>query len=152
MSSSRLLAACAAVAFVVPAARAVRVLARLQQSCSDERLQEDERLRDAVDQGKAWLLEQREFPISSDAVDRLVGDQVQFDYTRHFTAAWVIKALVSAGIPATHSTVSNAVGQVWDSYAGDTAAVGRHRQPDDVVVDAHRDIADAAEPRADVFL
>lgn len=111
-------------------ARAVRVLARLQQSSPDERLPEDERLRDAVDQGKAWLLEQREFPISSDAVDRLVGDQVQFDYTRHFTAAWVVKALISAGVPATHPTVSSALSQVWDSYAGDTAALWKWRNGD----------------------
>lgn len=105
-------------------ARAVRVLARLLRSSPDERL------RDAVDQGKAWLLEQREFPFSSDAVDRLIGGQVQFDYTRHFTAAWVVKALVSAGIPATHPTVSKAVSQVWDSYAGDTAALWKWRNGD----------------------
>jgi hypothetical protein len=98
-------------------ARAVRVLARLQRSSSDERL------RDAVAQGKTWLLEQREFPISIDAVDRLIGGQVQFDYTRHFTAAWVVRALISAGVRATHPTVSSAVSQVWDSYAGDTAAL-----------------------------
>jgi hypothetical protein len=111
-------------------ARAVRVLARLQQSSPDELRPADERLRDAVEQGKAWLLEQREFPISSDAVDRLVGDQVQFDYTRHFTAAWVVKALISAGVPATHPTVSTAVSQVWDSYAGDTAALWKWRNGD----------------------
>jgi hypothetical protein len=98
-------------------ARAVRVLAMFQQSSPDERL------REAVDQGATWLLEQHQFPISSDAVDRVVSGRVQSDHTRHFTAAWVVQALVSAGIPATHSTVSSAVSQVWDSYAGDTAAL-----------------------------
>jgi hypothetical protein len=105
-------------------ARAVWVLARFQQANPDEQL------RDAVEQGVAWLLEQRQFPLSSDAVDRLVGGQVQFDYTRHFTAAWVLKALISAGVPATHPTVSSAVSQVWDSYAGDTAALWKWRNGD----------------------
>jgi hypothetical protein len=105
-------------------ARAVRVLANFQ------RANPDEQLRDAVEQGVTWLLEQRQFQISSDAVDRLVGNQVQFDYTRHFTAAWVVKALISAGVPATHPTVSSAISQVWDSYAGDTAALWKWRNGD----------------------
>jgi transcriptional regulator with XRE-family HTH domain len=104
-------------------ARAVRALARLLQESPDEQLRNDEQLRDAVDQGVSWLLEQREFPTASDVVDRLVRGRIVMGYTRHFTPAWVVKALVSAGIPATHPTVSNAVGQVWDSYAGDTAAL-----------------------------
>jgi hypothetical protein len=105
-------------------ARAVRALTMLRQVNSDGQL------RDAVDQGVTWLLEQRQFLNSSDVVDRLIGGRVTFDYTRHFTAAWVVKALVSAGIPATHPTVSNAVSQVWDSYAGDTAALWKWRNGD----------------------
>jgi len=105
-------------------ARAVRVLARFQQASPGEQL------RDAIDQGVSWLLEQRQFQNSSDVVDRLIGDQVTFDYTRHFTAAWVVKALISAGVPATHPTVSSAVSQVWDSYAGDTAALWKWRNGD----------------------
>lgn len=105
-------------------ARAVRVLAlRHQQS-------PDERVRDAVDQGVSWLLEQRLFLNSSDAVDRMVGGQVMFNHTRHFTAAWAVKALVSAGVPATHPTVSSAVSQIWDSYAGDTAALWKWQNGD----------------------
>jgi hypothetical protein len=41
---------------------------------------------------------------------------------------------------------------VEHSYAGDASAVGRHGQPDDVMVDEQRDIADGAKSRADVFL
>jgi hypothetical protein len=111
-------------------ARAVRALARLLQESPDEQLRNDGQLRDAVDQGVSWLLDQRQFPIAIDAVDRLVSGQIVMGYTRHFTAAWVIKALVSAGIPATHPTVSNAVGEVWDSYAGDTAALWKWQNGD----------------------
>jgi hypothetical protein len=35
----------------------------------------------------------------------------------------VVKALVSAGVPAAHPSVSNAVAQIWGSYGGDTAAL-----------------------------
>jgi hypothetical protein len=105
-------------------ARAVRVLARLSQASPDEQL------RDAVDQGVSWLLEQRHFLNSSDAVDRVIGGRVVFDYTRHFTAAWAVKALISAGVHATHPTVSTAISQVWDSYAGDTAALWKWRNGD----------------------
>lgn len=108
----------------VHTARAVRVLARLNQESPDEQLQ------DAVDQGVAWLLEQRQFLNSSDAVDRVIGGRVTTDYTRHFTAAWVTKALITARVPATHPTVSSAISQIWDSYAGDTAALWKWRNGD----------------------
>lgn len=105
-------------------ARAVRVLAQLLQTSPDEQL------RDAVDQGVGWLLEQRQFLSSSDAVDRVIGGRVISDHTRHFTAAWVVKALISAGVSATHPTVSSAISQIWDSYAGDTAALWKWRNGD----------------------
>jgi hypothetical protein len=111
-------------------ARAVRALARLRQESPDEQLRDDGQLRDAVDQGVSWLLDQRQFPIAIDVVDRLVSGRIVMGYTRHFTAAWVVKALISAGIPATHPTVSNAVGEVWDSYAGDTAALWKWQNGD----------------------
>jgi hypothetical protein len=104
---------------VAHTARAVRVLAEL------ERIAPDERLRDAVEQGVSWLLERQHFHFRNaiDAVERLVDDRLESVYTRHFTAALVVKALVSAGIPATHPTVSSALTRVWESYAGDTAAL-----------------------------
>jgi hypothetical protein len=98
-------------------ARAVRALARLQH------VSPSERLRDAVGQGVTWLLEQREFPSASDVVDRLVNGRNELVYTRHFSPSWVVKALISAGVPATHPTVAKAVGQIWDSYAGDAAGL-----------------------------
>jgi hypothetical protein len=97
-------------------ARAVRVLSRLQPASPGGQL------RDAVEQGVSWLLGQSQFPNASDVVDRPIGGLFESVHTRHFTAAWVVKALVSAGVPATHPTVSSAVSQVWDSYA-DTAAL-----------------------------
>lgn len=97
-------------------ARAVRALSRLQSASPGGPL------RDAVEQGVSWLLEQSQFQNASDVVDRPVGGLFELLHTRHFTAAWVVKALVSAGVPATHPTVGSAVSQVWDSYA-DTAAL-----------------------------
>jgi hypothetical protein len=35
----------------------------------------------------------------------------------------VAKALVSAGVPATHPAVSGALAQVWRNYGGNTAAL-----------------------------
>jgi hypothetical protein len=43
-------------------------------------------------------------------------------YTRHFTAALMVKALVSVGLPSSHPAVSEAVAWVWGSYS-DTAAL-----------------------------
>ena len=37
----------------------------------------------------------------------------------------MVKALVSAGVPATHLSVSKAVDGIWDSYRRDTAALWR---------------------------
>jgi hypothetical protein len=102
---------------VAHTARAVRVLAQLN------RADPDERLIDAIEQGVSWLLERNSFRNASDVVDRLIGDRIESVYNRHFTAAWAVKALVSAGVPATHPTVSGALGRLWYRYAGDAAAL-----------------------------
>jgi hypothetical protein len=101
----------------VHTAMAVRILARLHLA------RHDEQRRDAVEQGVTWLLEQRHFEDVIDVEDRSVDGRSESVYTRHFTAAWVVRALLSAGVPATHPAVSSAVSQIWDSYAGDTAAL-----------------------------
>jgi hypothetical protein len=93
---------------VAHTARAVRALADVRAIRSDNQL--DEPLDQAVD----WLLGPRDLHNTDEIVERdpPVG-------TYHFTAAWVVKALISAGVPATDLAVSKAISRVWDSYVGD---------------------------------
>ncbi len=98
---------------VAHTARAVRALASVQAIRSSAPVQE------ALEQATTWLLEHRDLHNAYEATER--GSEMV--HIRHFTSAWVVKALVSAGIPATHPTVSNALAQVWHSYGGDTAAL-----------------------------
>ncbi len=103
---------------VAHTARAVRALSLARLARPDNRVNE------AVNQGVAWLLEQRDFGNTGDVIDRPQADgRVESVFTRHFTAAWVARALISSGVPASHPTVSAAVTQIWDSYAGNAAAL-----------------------------
>lgn len=103
---------------VAHTARAVRALSLARLARPDDRVNE------AVNQGVAWLLEQRDFGNAGDVIDRPQADgRVESVFTRHFTAAWVARALISSGVPASHPTVSAAVTQIWDSYAGSAAAL-----------------------------
>jgi hypothetical protein len=98
---------------VAHTARAVRVLASLQAIRPSSPVQE------ALEQATAWLMEQRDLHHAYEATER----GLEMVHIRHHTAAWVVKALVSAGVPATHPTVSNALAQIWKSYGGDAAAL-----------------------------
>jgi hypothetical protein len=98
---------------VAHTARAVRVLASVQAVRPSSPVQE------ALEQATAWLLEQRDLHNAYEATER----GLEMVHIRHFTAAWVVKALVSAGVPSTHPAVSNALAQVWRSYGGDAAAL-----------------------------
>ena len=98
-------------------ARAVWVLATVQATQPSSQVQE------ALEQAVAWLIEQRDLHNAYEATERPVNGGLELVHIRHFTAAWVVKALVSAGVPAAHPSVSNAVAQVWSSYGGDTAAL-----------------------------
>jgi hypothetical protein len=102
---------------VAHTARAVRVLASVPAIRSSSQVQE------ALEQAVAWLIEQRGLHNAYEVTERPVNGGLELVHIRHFTAAWVVKALVSAGVPATHPAVSNAVAQVWHSYGGDTAAL-----------------------------
>jgi hypothetical protein len=102
---------------VAHTARAVRVLANVEAIYSSWQV------REALDQAVAWLIEQRDLHNAYEVIERPVGRGLESVHVRHFTAAWVVKALVSAGVPATHPSVSNAVAQIWDGYGGDTAAL-----------------------------
>ena len=98
-------------------ARAVRVLANLQA------MRADSQLRETLEQAVAWLLEQRDLHNAYEVIEREQTGRPEVVHVRHFTAAWVVKALVTAGVPASHPAVSNAIAQIWDSYDGITAAL-----------------------------
>ena len=102
---------------VAHTARAVRALARVQEVRPSGKAQ------DALDQGAAWLVERRDLHNAYEVIERPVEGGLEPAPVRHFTAAWVVKALISAGVPATHPSVTNAVAQTWSSYGGDTAAL-----------------------------
>lgn len=102
---------------VAHTARAVRVLASLPA------IRPAGQVREALDQAVSWLIEQRDLHNAYEVVERPASDRPELVHVRHFTAAWVVKALVSAGVPTAHPSVSNAVAQIWSSYGGDTAAL-----------------------------
>jgi hypothetical protein len=96
-------------------ARAVRALAQTQAARPTAQVEE------ALDQAAAWLVGQ-DLGNVSEIIDRPVEAGIETLYTRHFTAAWVVKALVSVGLPASHPAVSDAVAWIWNSYS-DTATL-----------------------------
>jgi hypothetical protein len=102
---------------VAHTARAVRVLVGVQA------LQPSSQVQEALEQAVAWLTEQRDLHNAYEVTERPVNGGLELVHIRHFTAAWVVKALVSAGVPAAHPSVSNAVAEIWSSYGGDTAAL-----------------------------
>jgi hypothetical protein len=102
---------------VAHTARAVRVLANVQAIRPSSQVQE------SLDQAVAWLMEQRDLHNAYEVIERPVDGRFEPVHLRHFTAAWVVKALVSADVPATHPSVSNAVAQIWNSYVGDAVAL-----------------------------
>src|SRR6266702_4673667 len=102
---------------VAHTARAVWVLASAQAIDASSQVQ------DALEQAVAWLIEQRDLHNAYEVTERPVNGGLELVHIRHFTAAWVVKALVSAGVPAAHPSVANAVAQIWGSYGGDTAAL-----------------------------
>ena len=102
---------------VAHTARAVRVLANVQTMRPSSQVQE------ALEQAVAWLIEQRDLHNAYEVIERPVDGGLEQVHIRHFTAALVVKALVSAGVPAAHPSVSKAVAQIWNSYGGDTAAL-----------------------------
>jgi hypothetical protein len=75
----------------------------------------------AIDMAAAWLAEQDDLGNVSEVVDRTLGEEAERCYVRHFTAAWVVKALVCAGLPVSHPSVSRAMAQIWSYYDYDAA-------------------------------
>jgi hypothetical protein len=102
---------------VAHTARAVRVLADVQQ------VRPSRPVKEALEEAVTWLVEQRDLHNAYEAIERPSGDRPESVHVRHFTAAWVVKALVSAGIPATDPSVDKAVARIWESYGGEAAAL-----------------------------
>lgn len=104
----------------VHTALAVRALGLARKS-----LDEDDELviqvSEAIVDAGEWLAEGQSLDSTSEVIDRQVGTRVEMVYEGHFTAAWVVKALVSLGFPATHPAVSAAVRRVWQDYHHETA-------------------------------
>ena len=102
---------------VAHTARAVRVLAGVQAIRPSGQVQE------ALEQAAGWLAEPRDLHNAYEVTERPVKGGLELVHIRHFTAAWVVKALVSAGVPATHPAVGSDLAQIWHNYGGDTAAL-----------------------------
>jgi hypothetical protein len=102
---------------VAHTALAVRALASVQAIRPSGQVQE------ALEQAAAWLIEQRDLHDAYEVTERPAEGRPELVYVRHFTAAWVVKALVSVGVPSAHPAVSNAEAQIWKSYGGDTTAL-----------------------------
>ena len=102
---------------VAHTARALRALASAQAVRPSSPVQK------AIEQAAAWLIEQPDLHNAYEVNDRSTKDRPDLVHVRHFTAAWVVKALVSAGVPTEHPAVSHAVSRIWDSYGGGTVAL-----------------------------
>jgi hypothetical protein len=102
---------------VAHTALAVRALASAQAIRPDSKIQA------ALEQAAAWLIEQRDLHDAYEVTERPAEGRPELVYVRHFTAAWMVKALVSVGVPTAHPAVSNAEAQIWKSYGGDITAL-----------------------------
>jgi len=102
-------------------ARAVRALMQAAGRADLDAEALSAEARAAADQAAAWLVEQQDLGYVSEIIDRQVEGQFEPVYVRHFTAAWVVKALVSVGLPASHPSVSTAVARIWSDYSHDAA-------------------------------
>jgi hypothetical protein len=104
----------------VHTALAVRALGLAKDALPDD----DElhtQVSEAIEEAGEWLAEGQYLDSTSEEIERLLGDQVEKVYERHFTAAWVLKALVSLGLPASHPAVDAAARRVWQDYHRETA-------------------------------
>jgi hypothetical protein len=99
---------------VAHTARAVRALAGVHSIRS---ARQPQKVKEALDQAVPWLIDQRDLRNTDEFIER--NDRMV--RTSHFTAAWVVKALVSAGVPAAHPAVRHAIIWMGRSYARDLA-------------------------------
>ncbi len=110
-------------ASIAHTARAVRALAQAEAARPATRPPDDLDIEasQAASQAAAWLADQQDLSNVSENIDRQLADRIEPVYVRHFTAAWVVKALVSVGLPASHPSVSAAVNRIWSDYSVDAA-------------------------------
>jgi hypothetical protein len=97
----------------VHTARAIRALAMVHAVRPDV-----PGVLDAIEQAKAWLDEHANLTAVSEIIVRPLDETIESLPFRHFTAAWVVKALVAAGLPGSSPLVSAAVAEIWESYHG----------------------------------
>ena len=91
-------------------ARAVWSLIEAQKAQPAAKIQE------AIDQAARWLADRADLSNIGEIVERRINGDIERIYVRHFTAAWVIRALTAVGFPASHPSVSAAVAEIWASY------------------------------------
>jgi transcriptional regulator with XRE-family HTH domain len=102
-------------ASVVHTARAVCVLARARSVGAIPEAMGGE-VRDAVGVAVDWLLTQTRFENLGEQILRMVGDQADVIFLRHFTPPLVARALLLAGERASSPTVTQALSQMWAHY------------------------------------
>ena len=108
-------------ASVAHTARAVQALAQAQAARAARQEPPAATVSEAIEAAAGWLAGQQDLTNASEIIDRQLDDHVEQVYVRHFTAAWVVKALVSVGLPASHPSVSTAVARIWTDYSHDAA-------------------------------
>lgn len=100
-------------------ARSVAVLARARS------LGVDDDIADRIDEALAiavpWLLDHANLANTSEPVERWVDGRGEVVYIRHFTAAWVARALVLAGETASHPAVVGALRQMGRYFSDENA-------------------------------
>jgi hypothetical protein len=96
-------------------ARAVRALVLALESPLNDTLQTE--VTKAIDEAAAWLAEGQSLEGTSELIERSSADGgSSVMYLRHYTAAWVVKALVSAGLSPRHTAVNTALNRVWTDF------------------------------------
>jgi hypothetical protein len=96
-------------------ARAIRALVLALESPLNDALRTE--LAKAIDEAAAWLAEGQSLEGASELIRRPSPDGgTKAMYMRHYTAAWVVKALVSAGLSSRHTAVTAALTRVWTDF------------------------------------
>jgi hypothetical protein len=104
----------------VHTAIAVRVLGLAEDALADH----DElapQVHEAIKDAGEWLAEGQDLDGASEVIERQLGDRVEVVYEREFTAARVLEALVSLGLPGNYAAVEAAKQRVWQDYHRETA-------------------------------
>jgi hypothetical protein len=92
-------------------ARAVRALViTLRSALADAALRAE--AEEAVEEAAVWLAEKQNLEGTSEVIERPTEHGAELLYFRHYTAAWVAKALLSVGLPAGHPAVGAALARV----------------------------------------